>query len=201
MNIQDRLNQLSIEIGEWAAINFPVHLPRMGVLEEVGEMTHCILKRFQKIRGFDNPEHFKKEFGDAIADVGIYLLHDVFMVQIVIIDDPMQSEYVDDFDLRLTDQNDATDFLGKLSEDASWFLDGQDYNAASIELHDAILQKMCAAAKAEGMDFMQLVEKTWAKVSKRDWVAQPEKAGIMSEQTLPPVPPGNEPIEGPVSHK
>lgn len=201
MTKPDRLNQLVQEIGDWATENFSVHAPRLGVLEEVGEMTHCILKRFQGIRGFDKPEHFKKEFGDALADAGVYLLHDIYMAAMRIIDDPCESEFYKDFDFDLAMfHEEAQEFLAKLSEDVSWLLDGNEYNSASVEVHDAILQKLFGAARQEGLDFMEVLEATWAKVKQRNWVENPTDAHVVAEQPLPANPPGNEPVE-PDIHK
>lgn len=199
-NMQDRLNELVQDIGTWASSNFKIHVPKLGVCEEVGEMIHCVIKRMQGIRGFDKPEHFKKEFGDAIADAGVYLCHEMYMAGIKFVDDPHDSQYVKAFDLDLQFDGEATDFFAGLYEDAAWLLQGQDYNAQSVEIHDAILQKLVAAARIEGMDFMEQLEETWAKVSKRDWVANPQDAHVIAEQPAP-LPVGNEPLEAPATHK
>ena len=72
MKIQD----IQKEIAEWGQYNFPNSEPNdklMGVMEELGELCHAVLKRKQKIRG-TKYEHDAAE-ADAIADLFIFLCH------------------------------------------------------------------------------------------------------------------------------
>ena len=48
-------------------------LMTLGVVEEVGELSHALLKREQGIRGFDDNEKFEAAAKDAIGDSFIYL--------------------------------------------------------------------------------------------------------------------------------
>lgn len=80
------LSQIQSEVGEWSRRNFGEQVskatgqihgsvnPLLGLIEEVGELTHAVLKRHQGIRGYDNDEKFVAERNDAVADVMIYLL-------------------------------------------------------------------------------------------------------------------------------
>jgi len=65
------------EISDWADYNWPPeqHAPDLGVVEEIGETTHCILKRIQKIRGMDDVGKFMDKVSDGFADAGVYLCH------------------------------------------------------------------------------------------------------------------------------
>ena len=66
--------QLQQEQKEWADRNFPNsknYHPLLGVVEEVGELSHSHLKREQGIRGTEE-EHIE-EARDAIGDIVIYL--------------------------------------------------------------------------------------------------------------------------------
>lgn len=59
----------------WSARNFgavPLELTVLGMAEELGELSHAVLKREQKIRGFDDDQKFREAAGDAIADIMIY---------------------------------------------------------------------------------------------------------------------------------
>jgi len=47
--------------------------PLLGIVEEVGELTHAVLKRHQGIRGMDVPEVYEKARDDALADILVYL--------------------------------------------------------------------------------------------------------------------------------
>jgi NTP pyrophosphatase (non-canonical NTP hydrolase) len=67
--------ELQKELNEWQRKNFglqPVEFLALGVGEEVGELSHALLKRYQGIRGFDNDEKFIAAVADAVADIAIY---------------------------------------------------------------------------------------------------------------------------------
>src|SRR6187399_2240071 len=61
-------------VGGWADKNFGDRRGAdWGMIEEVGEAAHAVLKAQQKIRGFENEIIFMKHFEDAMADIIIYL--------------------------------------------------------------------------------------------------------------------------------
>ena len=65
------------ELAEWQAKNFKGTTTDdmiLGMVEELGELAHCILKRKQGIRNFNklDTEEIKAKIGDAFADVVIY---------------------------------------------------------------------------------------------------------------------------------
>ncbi len=69
------LSQIQHEIKIWSAYNFPDNTeehPRLGMVEELGELHHAVLKAKQGIRGTAE-EHLAAE-KDALADLMIYLL-------------------------------------------------------------------------------------------------------------------------------
>ncbi len=45
----------------------------LGVMEELGELAHCLLKQHQGIRGYDDPAKFAAECRDAIGDTLVFL--------------------------------------------------------------------------------------------------------------------------------
>lgn len=67
--------QLQDEVDEWASHNFGDDRPWehrfMGVVEEVGELSHALLKQAQGIRG-TKLEH-EEAAQDAIGDIVVYL--------------------------------------------------------------------------------------------------------------------------------
>jgi len=68
------LNELQEEQWEWTEKNFenqPAYHPVYGVVEEVGELCHALLKGEQGIRG--NAELHIEEAKDAVGDIMIYL--------------------------------------------------------------------------------------------------------------------------------
>lgn len=68
------LSTLQVRIHRWQARNFGASNPFLGIVEEVGELSHAILKHEQKIRGFDDPDKFLNEAGDAIADMTVFAM-------------------------------------------------------------------------------------------------------------------------------
>jgi len=69
------LNSLQEEVAVWTHKNFDNQEPfepLLGAVEELGELSHHWLKRFQGIRG--SAEMHRKEEIDAVGDVVIYLM-------------------------------------------------------------------------------------------------------------------------------
>lgn len=68
------IKRVQHELVEWAERNFPNRgfiEPLLGVQEELGELTHHVLKRMQGIRG--SAEEHDAGIRDAVADVVIFL--------------------------------------------------------------------------------------------------------------------------------
>lgn len=156
----DRLDTLTYEVGQWAEKNFDIHSPAIGILEEIGEAAHCILKRKQGIRGFDNPEHFKAKLEDALADIAIYGFHANFLCQ-------GKSWTISDIKVSPGDDDLVKSelLLSRLAEYSSRILCGDEIQESVA----SILDHCNALALVYGIDFTNAVETTWAKVSQRDW--------------------------------
>jgi NTP pyrophosphatase (non-canonical NTP hydrolase) len=72
--VEQYINRIQEEQFEWSKANFGPQdpmLPLLGVVEEVGELCHAVLKRKQGIRM--NEDHLAME-KDAIGDIVIYLM-------------------------------------------------------------------------------------------------------------------------------
>lgn len=66
------LRTLQNEVSKWADHNFgDKRDPFLGVVEEVGELSHAILKRKQGIRG--TKEEHEEAIIDAVGDIVIFL--------------------------------------------------------------------------------------------------------------------------------
>lgn len=70
------LTWLQKQHAAWEAVNFPVSSQNsmhslVGVVEEVGELAHALLKKDQGIRG--TAEEHDAEAQDAIGDIFIYM--------------------------------------------------------------------------------------------------------------------------------
>jgi len=69
------LLDLQREHKEWVEHNFPrnePYMPLLGIMEEVGELSHAHLKFDQEIRGYTR-SRWEAEAEDAIGDIIIYL--------------------------------------------------------------------------------------------------------------------------------
>lgn len=165
----ERLNQLAQEISTWSARNFPVRESRLGIIEEIGEAAHCLLKRRQGIRGFENHEYFKEQLADALADTAIYAL-DYAGYKGLEIEAGLSPTNMQADEIRV---------MSLLSQAASVIASGWVKNEGpQIEQIFTCLSYM---GNIHGIDFHAKLEDTWAKVSKRDWVVNPTNANVIAE--------------------
>lgn len=70
------LVKLQQDMKQWLEYNFPETTAGeqfLGVVEEVGELAHAILKQSQGIRG--TPEELLEKEHDSIGDIVIYLMN------------------------------------------------------------------------------------------------------------------------------
>lgn len=71
----DILEKTQLEHSLWAAKNFPnatKEMPLIGIMEELGELSHAHLKRMQGIRG--NDFDHEMDARDAVGDILIFLI-------------------------------------------------------------------------------------------------------------------------------
>lgn len=179
----ERLNELAKLVGAWADINFKVHLPHRGFLEEVGEAAHCLIKRAQGIRGFEKSEYFKEQYADAIADAAIYLLHLCFRMKIPFASGSLQAEGSNP----ICNEENALYVLIMCAAD---FCNPEQDRSAVIQSAGDSLEMLATLANLEGIDFDEAVESTWDKVSKRDWVNNPQNADKVADSKAPGHKPG-----------
>jgi len=79
------LKEIQKEVASWSETNFGQQVsqvtgfplgslaPLLGIMEELGELCHCVLKHHQGIRGYDDPSKYEPERDDALADILVYL--------------------------------------------------------------------------------------------------------------------------------
>lgn len=157
------MRALQIEQAEWAQRNFgdrPATDPALGLIEEVGELAHAILKRSQGIRG--TAEEHTAAIIDAIGDCAIYLCDYATRRGIVLPDvawpewpwNPVMVEIVGDLAV----------FAGQLMQ----FIDRTELSDVA-----AFARRLSGAAKNEGRSLQECVDETWKKVRLRDWQANP----------------------------
>lgn len=68
-----KLNELQEEVHQWSGSNFDQHdpiNPLLGIVEEIGELCHAVLKRRQNIRMDEDHDANER---DAIGDIVVFL--------------------------------------------------------------------------------------------------------------------------------
>lgn len=173
----ETINVLAQEIAAWAEKNFPVHIPAWGVLEEIGELTHCLLKRAQGIRGFADDAHFKKESLDAVADIAVYMLHHIAIAgKRFFVSDEWETSALFD----ITDKNDVQEVLAEWVDNVACLLRDEDFDTHGVEIHISILQTASMFAVALGSNLETVLVETWDRVKQRDWAKNPYDAHKVS---------------------
>jgi NTP pyrophosphatase (non-canonical NTP hydrolase) len=151
--------QITAERKEWVDKNFPPDVYShsvLGVIEEVGELTHHYLKDLQSIRG-DHDEHVA-EMKDAIGDITVYLLGIMYHKDIY----PMRSS---PYQPQYEPVGNEEDILFRLASRTGRLAMGVElgFQVAGIPY---LLTCLCAWF---GWDYEQIVEETWDHVKQRDW--------------------------------
>jgi NTP pyrophosphatase (non-canonical NTP hydrolase) len=174
-------SELILAVGQWSLKNFEHRrAPELGIVEEIGEATHCVLKRIQGIRGFENEEFFKKEFGDALADIIIYLSDWCYTYNSFFKFGRNMHESV-----RRMNVDDQRKILRHLLQAADKALDIADrdtnertFSATDESTFNMVAQRICNGcelwAQVYDLNLSFLVAATWEKISQRDWKKNPQ---------------------------
>ena len=162
------LSEIQAELKVWTIYNFGQQesiMPIMGMIEELGELTHAHLKELQGIRKSD----FLADKKDAIADITIYLLNyfncvdkDVSLIENVI---NFENEGYNNDEIILN----ISHKLGVLSEN-------QMYNKSKVvdtRYLSYILFSLKEYAENIELDLLTIVNETWETVKLRDWKKYP----------------------------
>jgi hypothetical protein len=152
---------LSQEVGEWSRRNFGnKQNPYLGMVEELGELAHCLLKREQGIRGFENPEFFREEFVDALGDIGIYAANFAFNNHINV-----QWPIVG----RSLPQNTQTRYIANAAYWLSQLMLTPEVEEDLKRWLHHFLVEMALVAKLENLELEEIVCGVWQRVKVRDW--------------------------------
>ena len=171
-------SELVQAVGEWSVRNFrDRRAPEFGIVEEIGEATHCVLKRFQKIRGFENEEFFLTEFTDALADTVIYLCDWCYSHQAFF---KFGRNHVA---VESTEHNERRVIMHLLQVAAGLMAYTEVESERKITPTEEATYCMLAQRVATGLEFWAEIYKidlrlavagTWAKVVRRDWLTRPQ---------------------------
>ena len=168
------LAEIQEQVGAWSRYNFPRNTPlepMLGIIEEVGELAHAILKTNQGIRGTAE-EHVAEE-RDAIGDAGIFLCdfagrigHSLFI-----------GVHPEHGHRGCEDSSIAFMFLswsvGHLAFEFTncGVPDGYYYCAKGA---NQVALRLAIYCETRGWDFLEILNETWSEASKRDWIRFPK---------------------------
>lgn len=156
----------------WANKNFPDMTAEdclLGMVEEVGELAHAVLKSRQGIRNADKKEELVK---DAIADIAIFTMdfcnRSGFDFNKFYYCNPHKPQMPLDKIENLMVSGLAYN-CGSLGFDYSFF------DVPGIEKHlKEILGRLRILSDAYGFYLPEIIAETWEEVSKRDWTKNKE---------------------------
>jgi NTP pyrophosphatase (non-canonical NTP hydrolase) len=188
INPDNRLTfvRLVKEVREWADYNFgdiPSEQPVLGVIEELGELSHAHLKTLQGIR--NNEDHFAAK-KDAVGDILIYLADYCGRALIPVDLSPSlgfpfsaQSMGHEHFGSRtILKMAGIVGLIAKTEEEGG--------SREEINGYVTLLLFMLADyCRYEDIDLQEAIETTWGKVSKRDWRKNPDTAHQVAESEEP----------------
>lgn len=169
--------ELIKQVGVWAEANFGEHrMPEFGIMEEIGEAAHCVLKHIQKIRGMEKKETFDDKFGDALADTVIFLadwcsIHNAYF----------QLSRCERLAVEVRTDGGERTIINSILQSASIFfsvavdspIPGKQ-NVFGENLAQRLVQGLSLWADYYELDLSILVANVWVNtVSKRDWKKDP----------------------------
>jgi len=163
------LSQIQAELKVWTLHNFGQQesiIPIMGMIEELGELTHAHLKEFQGIRKSD----FLSDKKDAIADITIYLLNYFNCIDknINVVDMTKISKYVTTEIIR--NKVKGNDCIIELNILIGYIRDNEKlYKTIASD----ILGIICTYCALYNINFITTVNEVWKQVKQRDWKQYP----------------------------
>lgn len=178
--------RLQDERDVWVANNFPddplgINTSMLGVIEEVGELSHHYLKEAQHIRG--TTEEHQAEQKDALGDTYVYLMGIASGKSL----DMEECVNALDFSVATQGIRDEVQCIYALSFAVGKLAHYLPLLQVTLSERRGIwlTRYQCSRivhvsrlfAETRGWDYDFIVEETWARVSKRDWIADPQVGG------------------------
>ena len=164
------LQQIQFELKQWTDYNFghqTAATPILGMIEEIGELSHAHLKQIQGIRKKDYYAAKK----DAVADIIIYLLN-------------YYNTYRVDIPVFITDRNYPVSKLSGYEYICKTVLQigklAKYNNATIISISEPsllytryIYNNLVQYCQTEKIDLLTTVNEVWEQVKLRDWKKYP----------------------------
>ncbi len=164
--------ELIRQVGEWSLKNFGETGGKdYGIAEEIGEAIHCVLKRNQNIRGFNDKAVFDVHFADALGDCIIYLADWCYARNAIFsfirngvnIDGKANERLIINSLLQTT--------ASMLSHNDVIY--GDEIEQGLSGAYNVLAQRICTGceywAHFYDLDLTLIVSSTWESVRERDW--------------------------------
>ena len=158
------LQEIQSELKVWTEFNFGKQtpdIPILGMIEELGELSHAILKEKQGIRTSD----FLADKKDAIADLTIYALNYLNANDFEYDGNQPSKSYLTECEI-LQDISVQIGMLDTEVNDIEMFI-----NSGNIEDLISLLRGLCNMFE---IDFLTTVNEVWEQVKLRDWKKYPK---------------------------
>jgi hypothetical protein len=185
------LPQIAKEVNKWSVLNFGVDNTKntiLGMVEELGELAHAVLKGRQGIR--HTPEEIAEMERDAIGDISIYLF-DFCGRTGVSVPDMEQVNRVGHLVAKEIEEDNnpltpADEVVLQMPQAIAQIF--QLYNAGIFEKKNpslfeevttrstigTFISLMDDFSSKRGYNYLTIVNKTWDQVSNRNWVENPQ---------------------------
>ena len=158
------LQEIQSELKVWTEYNFGNPTPEvaiLGMIEELGELSHAILKEKQGIRQSD----FLADKKDAIADLTIYTLNYLNANDFKYYGNQLSKSYLTECEIL----QDISVQIGMLDNEVSGI--EMFTNSGNIEYLISLLKGLCNMFE---IDFLTTVNEVWEQVKLRDWKKYPK---------------------------
>jgi NTP pyrophosphatase (non-canonical NTP hydrolase) len=174
--------RLVSEVRPWADYNFgeiPSEQPVLGIIEELGELSHAHLKSLQNLRRHEDHFAAKK---DAVGDIVIYLADYCGRARIPVDLSPSLG-------FPFTAQSVGREHFGgktilKMAGIVGMIAKSEEEGAQREDINGYVtllVMMLADYCKFEGFEMQEAVEITWDKVSKRDCKQHPDDYNKRSE--------------------
>lgn len=172
-NLAVELNRLQAETKNWRDRNFPNQSSGdqlLGVIEEVGELSHSYLKGKQSIRG-THEEHYANA-KDAVGDIMIYLMGYATKIDVYMSSAIARTKPIPEPDFHEHGIFYLSNRVGRL---AHWECLGGNGKLDAIKRRviGEIVHALNAFCLSYSIDILEVTYEAWEQVQKRDWIANP----------------------------
>lgn len=156
------LKEIQSELKVWTEYNFgkpEPEIPIFGMIEELGELSHAILKEKQGIRQSD----FLADKKDAIADLTIYVLNYCNLKEIIVEEDYKHNVAID-----VTTIN--------ILQNISYYISCINTEGIQLDIfyNQNIINNIKVICDIINIDFLTTVNEVWEQVKLRDWKKYPK---------------------------